>query len=122
MIITKIELENITTHKSTVIEFQDGLNVLLGQNGTGKSTVLNMIGFNLFDFLQGNQRSYIREDVLNHTNHGIVKVWIVGLNDDQYIITRTIGKQANIIEISDARTMVKNSDRIKTRVRFGKTF
>ena len=104
MIITKIELENIATHKSTVIDFQDGLNVLVGQNGTGKSTVLNMIGFNLFDFLQGNQRSYIREDVLSSINHGIVKVWIVGLNDDQYIIKRTIGKQANIIEISDAKT------------------
>ncbi len=104
MIITKIELENIATHKSTVIDFQDGLNVLLGQNGTGKSTVLNMIGYNLFDFLQGNQGSYIRDDVLNHTNHGIVKVWIVGLNDDQFIISRTIGKQANIIEVSDAKT------------------
>ncbi|MHA1749421.1 MAG: AAA family ATPase [Promethearchaeota archaeon] len=104
MIITKIELENIASHKSTVIAFQDGLNVLVGKNGTGKSTVLNMIGFNLFDFLHGNQRSYIREDVLSSTNHGIVKVWIVGLNDDQYIIKRTIGKQANIIEISDAKT------------------
>ncbi|MCJ7647221.1 MAG: AAA family ATPase [Candidatus Lokiarchaeota archaeon] len=104
MIITKVELENIATHKSTVIDFQDGLNVLLGQNGTGKSTVLNMIGFNLFDFLQGNQRSYIREDALNRTNYGNVKVWIVGLNDDQYIINRTIGKQANIIEVSDAKT------------------
>src|SRR5665648_370196 len=89
MIITKIELENIATHKSTVIDFQDGLNVLVGQNGTGKSTVLNMIGFNLFDFLQGNQRSYIREDVLSSINHGIVKVWIVGLNDDQYTVSYT---------------------------------
>lgn len=104
MIITKIELENITTHKATTIDFQDGLNVLLGQNGTGKSTVLNMIGFNLFDFLQGTQSSYIREDVLNRKNYGIVKVWIVGLNNDQYIIKRTLGKQANIIEISDAKT------------------
>ncbi|MHA1669486.1 MAG: AAA family ATPase [Promethearchaeota archaeon] len=104
MIITKLELENIATHRSTVIDFHDGLNVLLGQNGTGKSTVLSMIGFNLFDFLQGSQKSYIREDVLNRTNFGVVKVWIVGLNDDQFIIKRTIGKQANIIEVSDAKT------------------
>ncbi|MBY9003291.1 MAG: SMC family ATPase [Candidatus Lokiarchaeota archaeon] len=104
MIITKVELENIATHKSTTIDFQDGLNVLLGQNGTGKSTVLSMIGFNLFDFLQGNQKSYIREDVLNRTNHGSVKVWIVGLNHDQFIIKRTIGKLANVIEVSDAKT------------------
>ncbi len=106
MIITKVELENITTHKKTLIEFQEGLNVLIGQNGSGKSTILNMIGYNLFDFLPGAQKDYLRNDYYFQPKFGTIAVWIVGLNDDQFIIKRTLGKQSNDIEVLDAFTGV----------------
>ena len=106
MIITKVELENITTHKKTLIEFQEGLNVLIGQNGSGKSTILNMIGYNLFDFLPGTQKDYLRNDYYFQPKFGSISVWIVGLNDDQFIIKRTLGKQSNDIEVLDAFTGV----------------
>ncbi|MHA1499070.1 MAG: AAA family ATPase [Promethearchaeota archaeon] len=106
MIITKVELENITTHKKTLIEFQEGLNVLIGQNGSGKSTILNMIGYNLFDFLPGAQKDYLRNDYYFQPKFGTIAVWIVGLNDDQFIIKRTLGKPSNDIEVLDAFTGV----------------
>jgi len=106
MIITKIELENITTHKKTLIEFQEGLNILIGQNGSGKSTILNMIGYNLFDFLPGSQNDYLRNDYYFQPKFGTIAVWIVGLNDDQFVIKRTLGKQSNDIEVLDAFTGV----------------
>ena len=106
MIITKIELENITSHKKTVIEFQKGLNFLLGKNGSGKSTILNMIGYNLFDFIPGSQKSFLRDEYKKKTKYGLIKVWIVGLNDDIFIVERTLGRQSNVIEIKDARTGV----------------
>ena len=86
MMIAKIELENVTTHKNTTIEFQDGLNVLIGQNGSGKTTILNMIGYNLFDFLPGNQKDYLRVDSVKQPKFGLIKVWIVGLHNDLFII------------------------------------
>ncbi len=104
MIITKVKLENVTTHKKTVIEFQEGLNILIGQNGSGKSTVLNMIGYNLFDFLPGVQKDYLRNQSRPQSKFGSISVWIVGLNDDQFIIKRTLGKQSNDIEVLDALT------------------
>ena len=104
MIITKVELENITTHKKTVIEFQEGLNILIGQNGSGKSTILNMIGYNLFDFLPGVQKDYLRNQSRPQLKFGTISVWIVGLNDDQFIVKRTLGKQSNDIIVSDALT------------------
>ncbi len=104
MIITKVELENITTHKKTVIEFQEGLNILIGQNGSGKSTILNMIGYNLFDFLPGVQKDYLRNQSRSQPRFGAINVWIVGLNDDQFIVKRTLGKQSNDIEVLDALT------------------
>ncbi len=104
MIITKIELENITTHKKTTIDFQAGLNLLYGPNGTGKSTVLKMIGFVLFDFLPGKQKDYTRKSFAKSPKFGKVKLWVVGLNDDQFVIQRTLAKTKQLIEVSDART------------------
>ncbi len=104
MIITKIELENITTHKKTTIDFQRGLNLLYGPNGSGKSTVLKMIGFVLFDSLPGNQKNYVRESSTKSPKFGKIKLWVEGLNDDQFIIQRTLAKAKQAIEVSDART------------------
>ncbi|MHA1489528.1 MAG: AAA family ATPase [Promethearchaeota archaeon] len=104
MIITKIELQNITTHKDTIIEFQQGLNLLFGQNGTGKSTILKMIGFILFDFLPGNQKNYVRSCREKQPKYGKVKIWIVGSNDDRFIIQRTLARSQPLIEVSDVFT------------------
>ncbi|MHA1844368.1 MAG: AAA family ATPase [Promethearchaeota archaeon] len=104
MLIKRIELENISTHKHTAIDFEEGLNILLGQNGTGKSTILKMIGYILFDYLPDTQMSYVRADRGKKITHGIIKLWIVGLNDDIYIIKRTIGKSRNTIEVQDGRS------------------
>lgn len=99
MLITKIELKNITTHKKTLIEFQNGLNLLFGNNGTGKSTVLNMIGYVLFNYLPGKQESYVRQAKRGEIKHGMIKVWVVGLDDELYIIERTLGKSNPKIQI-----------------------
>ena len=78
MIITKVHLENITTHKNNSIKFAEGINVLMGPNGTGKSTVLTMIGYALFDYLPGkNQKSYVRV-APSAEKFGTIKIWIVG--------------------------------------------
>ena len=108
MILKRIELENITTHKNTIIEFQEGLNLLYGPNGTGKSTVLKMIGFVLFNFLPGNQKNYVRKSNIEGEKeakkYGMVKIWVVGLDDEPYIIQRSLGKAQPIVEITNATT------------------
>ncbi len=93
MLLKKIELENIKTHKKTVIPFKKGLNVFHGNNGTGKSTVLEMIGFTLFDYLEGRSHDVYVRDINNDKQvFGTIKLWIIGLNNEPYIIERNIGK------------------------------
>ncbi len=99
MIISKIELKNITTHKKTTIEFQNGLNLLFGNNGTGKSTVLNMIGYVLFNYLPSKQESYIRQAQNGRKKSGYIKVWLIGLEDELYIIERSLAKSNPKIEV-----------------------
>lgn len=43
MSIDKISLENITVFQNLQIDFSEGINVIIGQNGTGKTTLLKMI-------------------------------------------------------------------------------
>ncbi len=77
---------------------------MLGQNGTGKSSILNMIGYLLFDYLPGTHKSHIRLEGTTSIEHGRVAIWIVGLNDDLFKIERTIGKRNNTIEVTEVLT------------------
>ncbi|MBD3214844.1 MAG: AAA family ATPase [Candidatus Lokiarchaeota archaeon] len=94
MFIKKIEIENVKTHKKTAISFKEGLNILYGNNGAGKSTVLEMIGFVLFDFLKSKtyQADYVRDLENDHPQYGTARVWINGADKKIYKITRDIGR------------------------------
>ncbi len=46
--IKKIELENWRSHRSTVLEFEKGTNVLVGVMGSGKSSVMDSLCYALF--------------------------------------------------------------------------
>ncbi|MBD3186232.1 AAA family ATPase, partial [Candidatus Bathyarchaeota archaeon] len=95
LLLDKILLENITVHKQTVIEFKEGVNVLSGLNGTGKTTILNMIGYAMFNFLPQNQKEYVRR-AKNARNYGTVKLWFTGKEGEQFSIKRTLGKTSNL--------------------------
>ena len=46
--ITSIELSNWKTHKSTKLDFSKGTNILIGQMGSGNSSVMDAISYALF--------------------------------------------------------------------------
>ncbi len=46
--ITKVLLKNFTSHKDTLLELGPGLNVFVGRNGSGKTSVLDGITYTLF--------------------------------------------------------------------------
>ena len=48
MIFTRLKLYNFKSHKHTVIGFDKGISVIVGENGAGKSTILEAISFALF--------------------------------------------------------------------------
>lgn len=43
MIINKLKLENFTVFEDQQIEFEPGINVLIGENGTGKTHILKVL-------------------------------------------------------------------------------
>ena len=50
---TKIDVQNFKKFKSCHLEFRPGVNILLGENGVGKTTILEALSIALSDYLNG---------------------------------------------------------------------
>ena len=61
MHIRSLTLENVKSYADGTIAFAQGTNAIVGQNGAGKSTILEAIGFALFDHLPYSQADFVRE-------------------------------------------------------------
>ncbi|AJC71031.1 chromosome segregation protein [Thermococcus guaymasensis DSM 11113] len=48
MRVRKIEIRNFRAHRKSVVEFADGINLIVGQNGAGKSSILEAIFASLY--------------------------------------------------------------------------
>ncbi len=89
MRIVSLELENTKSYAKSKIEFTDGVNAIVGHNGAGKSTVLEAIGFTLFDCLAGYKQSdFVREG----TKSAEITVTLVSnLDERSYQVIRRCG-------------------------------
>ena len=61
MQVISLQLENVKSYAQATIDFTLGTNAIVGQNGAGKSTILEAIGFALFDALAYRQSDFVRE-------------------------------------------------------------
>jgi len=61
MKIVSVSLTDAKSYSDATIHLKDGTNAICGRNGAGKSTILEAIGFTLFDYLQTPQASFVRK-------------------------------------------------------------
>ncbi len=88
MQILQVELENVKSYERAVVEFAPGVNAIVGHNGAGKSTILEAIGFALFDSIPYKANDFLREGART----GTVAVTFVGSLDERpYRIERRLG-------------------------------
>jgi exonuclease SbcC len=88
MQILQVELENIKSYEHAVVKMQPGVNAIVGHNGAGKSTILEAIGFVLFDSLPYKSSDFLREG----TRTGMVAVTFAGSLDERpYRVERRLG-------------------------------
>ena len=60
--ITSVELGNFLSHKKSEINFDNGVTVFIGENGSGKSSVIDGITFSLFGkTTRGNEEDLLRD-------------------------------------------------------------
>src|SRR5947209_15263692 len=88
MHISKVELENIKSHVSSVYEFGRGTTAITGANGAGKTTIIEAIAWVLFDLLDYKKEVFLRQG----TQKGWARVTFEsGLDERQYVVYRDTG-------------------------------
>jgi exonuclease SbcC len=91
MKITEVEISNIKSYDDDInrINLTEGINAIVGQNGAGKSTIQEAIGFALFDYLGlSSQDDFVR----NGENSGTVRVTFVSnMDGEKYTVERKAG-------------------------------
>src|SRR3954469_25738529 len=91
MLILTVDLENVKSYEKAQVSFSPGVNAIVGHNGAGKSTILEAIGFTLFDALDYNQNEFIR----GGAKSARARVSFVSNADERvYDIERRIGSGA----------------------------
>lgn len=89
MRIVSLQLENTKSYQHCQVSFTDGVNAIVGHNGAGKSTILEAIGFALFDSLNGYKHSdFVREGA---KSAAVTVGFISNLDERRYEVTRRCG-------------------------------
>jgi|GEM_PF-5211563 len=85
MFIKSLELENIKSYKEARYEFGEGVIAIIGENGSGKTTIIEAIAWALFDVLEYKKSDFVRRG----QKRGTVRVTFTSPTDGrEYIISR----------------------------------
>jgi exonuclease SbcC len=85
MHITKIELEDIKSHAHFAENFQRGTTAITGENGAGKTTIIEAIAWTLFDLLDYKKDDFVRRGA----KKGSARVTFEsGLDEREYTVYR----------------------------------
>ncbi|WP_294666977.1 SMC family ATPase [uncultured Fusobacterium sp.] len=112
MKINRIHLENYRIHDKLDVEFESGINLLLGENGKGKSSILEAIGYALFDseLRGGNQREAIKYG----KKSAKIEIEFTGIDGEDYIVTRKVPGSTSIYKKDNPELqLIGKEDRIR---------
>ena len=104
MIIRSIRMESFLSHSETSMDFDSGVNIIVGKNGAGKSSIFEAIKFALF----GMQRS--NRDLLQYgKKHGRVKLTF-NQEGNEYSVERLLERTGTRIDTKGA--VISSGDQI----------
>lgn len=112
MLIKRVELENIKSHASAAFEFERGSTAITGQNGAGKTTIIEAIAWTLFDTLDYKKDDFLRRG----SKKGFARVTFESsLDEREYVVYRDTGTSYYVI---DPRTDLRIADKKDEVTRF----
>ena len=104
--ITSIELVDFLSHSDTKLKFEEGVTIFVGDNGAGKSSIIDAITFSLFgQHTRKSNKGLIRRG----TNQGYAKIEF-SIKDKQYETVRKIDSKGGLSAIFSETT---NNDRVE---------
>ena len=103
MLIHSLILENVKSYTLTSVEFTSGTNAIVGDNGSGKTTILEAIGFALFDHLPYTQADFVRE---GQKSARVTVDFLSGWDERTYQVVRQCGS-SNAYTVFDPELSLK---------------
>lgn len=98
MQLIELELTNIKSYTQAVISFAEGVNGIVGANGAGKSTILEAIGFALFNSRNPRPASLLRQG----RRSGSIRVRILNQSDERtYDVVHYVGRNRAYVHNCD---------------------
>ncbi len=95
MHITKIELEDIKSHREATYNFERGTTAITGENGAGKTTLIEAVAWTLFDLLDYKKDDFVRRGA----KKGVARVTFEsGLDGREYQVYRDTGTGYHIYD------------------------
>ncbi|MGE5560296.1 MAG: AAA family ATPase [Chloroflexota bacterium] len=91
MLIRRVSLRNVKSYEQAEIAFQPGINFVCGENGAGKTTIIEAIGYCLFGHLPYNLAEFLR----NGQGKGSVSVVFTARDGCDYQVTREFDGRAS---------------------------
>ena len=100
MYVTNVALEDIKSYETkTTVHLGEGVTAIIGENGAGKSTIAEAIGFALFDSLPDSvaQKDFVRRG----ESTGTVWVTFVTQDGETYTVERDAGSNSSRYAVID---------------------
>jgi exonuclease SbcC len=95
MHIVNVKLENIKSHKNSNFDFECGTTAITGENGAGKTTIIEAVAWALFDLLDYKKDDFVRRGA----KKGTVQVTFEsGLDERKYTVNRDTGTGYSIFD------------------------
>ncbi|WP_337859859.1 AAA family ATPase [Ferroplasma sp.] len=88
MIIESIKITNFLSHENTEINFEQGVNIITGKNGAGKSSILDAIKFALFAESRNNEKI---NELIKKGKNFFETTLNFNINGDHYEVYRHFG-------------------------------
>jgi exonuclease SbcC len=109
MHISRIELENIKSHRHSTFDFAPGTTAITGENGAGKTTIIEAIAWVLFDLLEYKKEDFIRRG----EKKGVARVaFVSGLDEREYVVYRDTGTGYNVVDPRIGRRVADKKDEV----------
>jgi len=105
VLIKSLELKNFLSHRETVLYFDRGINMIVGQNGAGKTSILDAIKFAMF----GKDRARLSNPVSHGSSACYVKLSFQ-VDEDTYDVKRSFGERQRDREASILKNGVEIAD------------
>lgn len=119
MIIKKISLENYRSHKNTSIELSEGINLILGENGRGKSSILEAIGIVIFDINDRSGRKTGKSFIRYGENSAKVEIDFIANDGREYSLKSIFHSKkstTSILKDLSGNEEIKNKEELRAKL------